>query len=93
MAEKDAGERRGARRSRRDVSLSHMACTLLGSALSKFLFALLGLAFALVTGSGFSAGKLLDAVLDLAWGLVFACLFLWLFARLRSWWGRPSPES
>ncbi|MGW7423106.1 hypothetical protein ACWGJB_24205 [Streptomyces sp. NPDC054813] len=93
MAEKDAGKSRTARRSWRDVPLAHLAFFLVGSALLKFLGALLRLAFALVSGSGFAAGKLLDAVLDLVGGLFFAGLFLWLFARLRSRKGRPGPES
>ncbi|MER5525165.1 hypothetical protein ABT075_11245 [Streptomyces sp. NPDC002677] len=93
MAEKDAGEKRTARRSWRDVPLTPVALKVVAGVLLKFLGALLLLAFALVSGSGFSAGKLLDAVLDLVGGLFFACLFLWLFARLRSRKGRPSPGS
>jgi hypothetical protein len=93
MPRRTRGRSRTARRSRRDVPLAHLAFFLVGSALLTFLGALLRLAFALVSGSGFSAGKLLDAVLDLVGGLFFACLFLWLFARLRSRRSRPGPGS
>ncbi|MEV6762525.1 hypothetical protein AB0N16_18200 [Streptomyces sp. NPDC051105] len=93
MAEKGAGERRGARRSWRDVPLGHAALMVVGNMVLKFLGTLLLLAFALVSGSGFSVGTLLHAVLNLVAGLVVVCLLLWLFDRLRSRRGRPSPES
>jgi hypothetical protein len=84
MGRDDAGKRRTARRSWRHVPLTPVAFVMVGNTLLKFLGALLFLAFALASGSGFSAGKLLDAVIDLVGGLLFSCLFLWLFARLRS---------
>ncbi|MEU2618595.1 hypothetical protein ABZ642_10560 [Streptomyces sp. NPDC007157] len=93
MAEKDAGERRRARRSWRDVPLGHTALMVVSNMVLKFLGTLFLLVYALVSGSGFAAGKLLDAVLDLVGGLFFAGLLLWLFARLRSRMGRLSPES
>ncbi|MER7837386.1 hypothetical protein ABTY98_16120 [Streptomyces sp. NPDC096040] len=92
MDRDDAGRRRTARKSWRDVPLTPVAFLMVGNTLLKFFGALLLLAFALASGSGFSAGKLLDAVIDLVGGLLFSCLFLWLFARLRSRKRGPSAQ-
>ncbi|MEU2735463.1 hypothetical protein ABZ656_08470 [Streptomyces sp. NPDC007095] len=55
-----------------------MAFMLLGNAVLKFMFALFSLS------SGFSAGKLADALTDPAVGVLISCVLLWIFARLRS---------
>ncbi|MFJ8154483.1 hypothetical protein [Streptomyces sp. NPDC094468] len=91
MAEKGAGEGRGVRGRLRDVSLTHVGLVVAGGALFKFLGSLLVLVLAFLAGSGFSAGKLLGSVADLAGGLGFVSLVLWLVARLRARSGRPSP--
>ena len=70
-----------ARKGWREVPLAFVAFMLLGGAVLKFVFALFSL-FAL--GSGFSAGKLSDALIDLVGGVLISCALLWIFARLKS---------
>ncbi|MFJ9345309.1 hypothetical protein [Streptomyces sp. NPDC101237] len=90
MAEKGAGAGRGVRGRLRDVSLTRVGLVMAGTALFKFLGSLLVLVLVLVTGSGFSAGKLLDAVAALVCQLGLVSLVLWLLARLRARGARPS---
>ncbi|MEU2425575.1 hypothetical protein ABZ619_31995 [Streptomyces sp. NPDC007851] len=75
------------RKSWRDVPLGFLAFMLLGYAVLNFVTAL----FSLVTG--FSAEKLMDALLNLGVRVVIALLLLWFFARLRSRKIRKSPEA
>ncbi|WP_330290738.1 hypothetical protein [Streptomyces sp. NBC_00576] len=70
-----------ARKGWREVPLAFVAFMLLGGAVLKFVFAVLAL---LAPGSGFSAGKLLDALIHPVWGVLISCALLWIFARLKS---------
>lgn len=76
-----------ARKSWRDVPLGFLVFMLLGNAVLKFVFALFSLA------TDFSAGKLVDALLDLGGRVAISLLLLWLFARLRSRKSRETPEA
>ncbi|MFF3373678.1 hypothetical protein ACFYXF_12115 [Streptomyces sp. NPDC002680] len=67
-----------ARTSWHEVPLAFVAFMLLGSAVLRFVFALIALCF------GFSVEKPADALLDLVGGVLFSCGLLWIFARFRS---------
>ncbi|KPI03570.1 hypothetical protein OK074_4937 [Actinobacteria bacterium OK074] len=79
MADEEAEPGRKPRRSRREDPLVFVAFMLLGNTVLKFVIALFDLT------SGFSAGKLADAVFDLVMGVLISCALLWGFARFRSW--------
>ncbi|MFF1747441.1 hypothetical protein [Streptomyces mirabilis] len=85
--EKEAESGRKPRKSWREVPLAFVAFMLLGNAVLKFLFALISLS------SGFSAGKLADALIHLAVGVLISCALLWIFTRLRSRKKRGSAQN